>query len=350
MVKKREPKSQIERTVTIFDVAAMAGTSTSTVSNVMKDEGHFSEKTRATVLAAVEALHYVPNIAAQGLSSRRSNLIGIYGINLKYLCDWPNMIMWGALNKLNGTRYSLYVVNNTFPFKLSSDEILLKQARAKFLCGIILVGWNIRAEDVALFREMEIPVVLIEQRNPTVHSIEVDHFKSGYLGTQHLVKRGCKRIALVRLGDSGPSVNDRQKGYKAALKEGGLSFDENLVLRIPYSAEGATYEPGYQLGLKLGKSKSRPDGIFCTASSDASVGLMNGLRAAGLRVPQDMPVVGWDDMETARHSIPLMTVLRQPFEEMGQIAAECVLESQKREKGEIRRVVLEPKLIIRESA
>ena len=191
-------------------------------------------------------------------------------------------------------------------------------------------------------------MVLLENYNPAVDSVIIDNFKGGLMAAEHLIHQGRKRIGLImgtakRYKDS--FTHHRQAGYLKALRAASLPFLPQLLHHAPeYS-----FENGYEIAKTIASSKTRPDAIFCGAGDTVAIGLIRGLNEKGIRVPQDISVVGFDDITLARYMNPPLTTIHQPLFEAGIAAVGCILDHLEKNREDTQKIVLDPSLVVRSS-
>jgi LacI family transcriptional regulator len=214
--------------------------------------------------------------------------------------------------------------------------------------GIILIVPLLDREYLMSLREHNFPYVVVDQLDPQFHSAVVDatNWQGAYDATKYLIELGHRRIGFITGLEAIQSAADRLEGYKAALADHDLFFDETLV------AEGDFFNTGgYQAGLKLIQRSPRPTAIF--ASNDLmALGAMQAIRDYGLQIPQDISLVGFDDIPQAAMTHPQLTTVRQPLEQMGRIAVNLLIEQIEHSDHPDRaprRVTLATRLIERES-
>jgi LacI family transcriptional regulator len=311
-------RKQATRHATITDVADAAGVSIKTVSRVFNDEPNVRPPTRDRVLAAATALDYHPNVAARSLAGRRSFLIG-----LAYENPSPNYVVdlqTGALDRLKGERYRLLVL--PFPDVAAASGKMQAIARASGLDGIVLAPPL--CDDVATVAELEacgLPYARIAPTSGGSHAPDVamDDREATRAVIDHLVELGHRRIGIVRGDPSHASAAARLEGYRAGLKAHGLSADPVL------EAQGAyTFASGYEAGRALLSLAERPTAIFAS-NDDMAAGVLNAAYEAGVSVPGQLSVVGFDDSNIASVVWPRLTTIHQPIRDMAREATGALL-------------------------
>ncbi len=311
-------RKQATRHSTITDVADAAGVSIKTVSRVFNDEPNVRPATRDRVLTAAHALDYHPNVAARSLAGRRSFLIG-----LAYENPSPNYVVdlqTGALDRLQGERYRLLVLPFTDAAAASGKMQAL--ARASGLDGVVLAPPL--CDDAATVAELEacgLPYSRIAPSSGGSHAPDVamDDRRAARAVIDHLVELGHRRIGIVRGDPSHASAAARLDGYRAGLEAHGLPIDEAL------EAQGAyTFASGYEAGRQLLSLPERPTAIFAS-NDDMAAGVLNAAYEAGVNVPGDLSVVGFDDSNIASVVWPRLTTIHQPIRDMAREATGALL-------------------------
>lgn len=326
---------------TMRDVARHAGVSIATVSHVINGTRPVSDELRERVLQSMDVLRYQRNTLARALRSRQSGIIGVI------VPDNSNPffaeVAQGIEDICLEQEYSLIVCN-------SSNDLgrLLVHTRtlsARQADGIIFAT---SGDDFAVVREElrdDIPIVVIDltTRDIPTDAVLFDNFKGGWLATRHLLDLGHRRIACIT-GPSRESVRrNRELGYKQALAEASVPVDHALV------REG-DFKPGsaYQHTLDLLRLPDPPTAIF--ASNDLmAMGALRAARELGRSVPDELSVVGFDNIELAAFTVPALTTIHIPKNEMGQAAARLLLARIEKPDRPIEKAVVEIELVVRES-
>ncbi|MBE2220388.1 MAG: LacI family DNA-binding transcriptional regulator [Anaerolineae bacterium] len=328
------------------DVAALAGVSQTTVSLVLNDEDIASipPETRKKVLDAIETLGYVPNSAARILRTNRTFALAciIPDITNPFYPTFVNGIQDEA--EQNGYEVIIY---NTHGLAEKEAKVL-KTIQEGRVDGMIGVFFHAKAQDFLPLLTRQIPVVRLEVRQHQsgswpLDSIFIDNVKAAHAATSYLISEGHKQIALIT-GWDGPA-RARREGYLQALESATEPYTPWIQDISIFNEEGGY--AGMQAILKEGQV---PSAVF--AGNDLlAIGAMQAIKAAGLRIPQDVAVVGFDDIQVARLISPSLTTIRQAQDEIGKRAAALMIERLQREDHFDGRVIEMPfELIIRESA
>jgi DNA-binding LacI/PurR family transcriptional regulator len=324
----------------IADVAALAGVGVATVSRVLNGRGGVRPTTELRVAEAIKALNYRPSSLARSLSLKRTMVVAA-------LLPWftnPSAVerVRGIVEGLSSSEYDLMV------FDIESED---RQRRAFELFdrgdradGLLVVSTLPPESEVARLRAAGIPCVLIDAVHPDFPSIAVDDVAGGEIATRHLLQLGHRRIALI--GDPPPEFRyewsrDRTRGYERALGVGGIEVRPEYVregTRLPHVARAIAAE--------LLSMSDRPTAIFA-ASDTQAIGVLEAARTLGISVPDELSVVGFDDIEVAAY-IGLTTV-RQPLLESGRRGAKLLLEALAQESVEPLGELLPLELVVRTS-
>ena len=327
--------------ITIIDVANEAGVSYATVSRVVNNKGSINPETREKVLRAMAKLGYVANLQARSLAGGRSHVVGllVHAIDTAYIGE----IIRGIDEELANANYDL-MLYTTHRRKIKESTYVSTLTRG-LADGLLLVLPRNHTSYIETLQRRNFPYVLIDHRgiDQDGPAVGVTNWQGAYDATSYLIELGHQRIGFITGAlDIGCSL-DRLEGYKAALKEHQLPFDPELV------QEGDFLQPrAYACTNELLSLTNRPTAIF--ASNDISAfGAMEAVREYGLRMPEDISIIGFDDIPQASNVHPALTTVRQPLEEMGRKATQMLLQYLSSAKTEVEKVQLPTKLIIRES-
>lgn len=332
-------------TVRLKDIARDLGVSVITVSKALRDHSDISQETKARVLKRVKELNYRPNLAARALVTGRTHMMGFLVPDL--LHTFFSEIVRGLSAALRNSGYTLVVTSSEQDPKLERQAIDQLIARRVDLLLVASTQWTVEA-----FRRVEeagIPYILIDRKfsGLAAHFVGVNDEEVGVIATKHLVEIGCKRIAHIG-GTALSPVVGRLEGYKRALAKQGMTADPELILNIG-RVEELGDEAGYEAATKLLKRSPRPDGIFCY-NDPVAFGAIKAILDAGLRVPEDVAVVGCGNILYDKFLRVPLTSVDQQSTLIGQKAAKLALQLLD-VPGPLPRknILLEPKLVIRES-
>ncbi len=333
--------------VILRDVAKKVGVSVATVSSVLNNRPSkvpISDETKKKVLKTVKELNYYPNIFARALRTKITGIVAVVVTDIKD--PYFNAIVDGVEQILeeNGYYFLLMSAHNS-PRK---EKLYLNKLRKSRVDGLLVLSGVMQFTN-NMIRELsrsKIPIVLVAHRAPVLNisSVEVDNFKGGFLATEHLISLGHSDITHITTSYQRPDAQHRLNGYVSAMEKYGLAN------KCWIQKGGDTVESGYEAMTHVLQKDKRPTAVF--AFNDRSAfGVIKALRNRELRVPQDVAVVGFDDITFAAHFCPPLTTMQQPSTEMGRRGAEFLLKAIKeRDTGTGEHIVFPPKLIVRGSS
>lgn len=312
-----------KRTVTIKDIARLAGVSKATVSRVLNHKPDVDPATRERILRIVEEEGFVPSIAASDLAGGHSRLIGA----LVPSFTWPMIpdIMRGIAEAMLNTHYELvlYSINDTMHDLERSSKVIDHILASKLTSGLLAIFPGPVSHHLTKLYKQRFPVVMIDdQYAPTeIPWIKADNINGAYAAVNHLIQLGHYRIAHIQGNMRYLVSHDRHQGYCKALEQIGITPDPELVLEGSFTTAG-----GRACASKLFElpPEKRPTAIF--ASSDQmAYGVLAAAEEYDIAIPQDISLVGFDDLAPSPHVHPPLTTVRQPFAEMGRYGIELLL-------------------------
>jgi LacI family transcriptional regulator len=330
--------------VGIKDVARQAGVSVGTVSNVINRPEMVAEETRARVLSVISRLGYVRSESARQLRAGASRIVSLLVLDMRnpFFVD----VASGAERAARQVGLGVMVCNSA---QSGEEEIeylsLFAEQRVR---GVLVTPADPTGRSLDVLRRQNIPFVLVDRvsADAAACSVSVDDVVGGRLATRHLIAAGHRSLVYVGGPADWPQVRDRRAGALAALDEAGLP--PSALIEI--SAERLDVPAGRDAGARLLGLAPRPTAVFC-ANDLLALGVLQALFAARIAVPDDMAIVGYDDIEFAAAAAVPLTSVRQPAVAMGRLAAEMLIEETARESEdhEHRQVVLQPELVVRGS-
>lgn len=306
---------------TLKDVAQLAGVSAATVSYVLNGKQSISDETKQRVQAAIAELDYVPNLSARSLSMRDSKLIGVVvpqtepGDRLMFQNSFYSEVL-GSIEYYARLQGYHILISAT-----DANESYLTLAKKRNLDGIIVIGMY-PDDFYQQMKKTQIPIVLIDSycNDHYYHNIRIDDAYGSYAATRYILECGHRDIAFMvgQIKENGV-MKKRLLGYQQALEEFGVPFRQEYVL------EGQIdYESGIALSQCL-LARKLPTTAIVAAADILAIGAMKGLYEAGLRVPEDYSVIGFDDLEISQYLTPGLTTVRQQISLKGQKAVELLL-------------------------
>ncbi len=331
---------------TIHDIAKALNISASTVSRALKDNPLISEATRNKIKKAAVEMGYRPNILAANFRTRRTNTIGV-------IVPLINRHFFSSV--ISGIEDIAYQQGFAVTISQSNDNFEKESTIAQTLFtnrvdGLILsIGMQTQQYDhLRLFSERNIPLVFFDRVVDEIeaHKITVDDFEGGYIATKHLIEQGRKRIAMIGGPLNLKIYENRQNGYMKALKEAKLKTGKSMVLH-----NSLTRVDGEKAVKKLLMNHPWPDAIFC-ANDTTALSAIIYLRENKIRVPEDIAIVGFSNEPFSEVVTPSITTIKQPGFEMGQKAAQLLIDQINRKTGpySFQSIKMPTELIIRDSS
>ena len=331
-----------KKKITIEDIAQQANVSISTVSRVLRKSSGVTAKKREAVLHAVAELDYRPNVFAQSLASGQSMTIGV--ITQNFGSPFYDGILNGILQGLEGTAYSPLFADGRW------DKTIEQRAMQTFtdrrVDGLIFVGGQLSESFLAEVGQ-KIPIIVVARELASMNGncIYADNFKAAYELTRYLLDMGHRNIAHItakmHYQETVTDVEQRFNGYQQAMADAGLLPEPHLIVA------GDLRQQSGALAVEMLLMQKQPFSAIFAANDQMAIGARLGLYRRGIRVPDDVSLVGFDDETTVAFMIPPLTTVRQPAVDMGQAAAAAILDLINEKVPTIRK--FEPKLIMRES-
>ena len=302
--------------VTIKEVAAEAQVAISTVSLVINEKGYVSDETRLRVLRAARQLGYVPTQAARQLATQRTGNVGFVLRADHFTRSEPFYTQVFLGTEFEAHKHNLYVLLTTIPQAYLPGENTPRFLRDQNVDGLLVAG----KVDEAFLDELArtgLPLVLIDFEHGNHPSVIIDNRNGARVAVEHLLGRGHRRIAFLGADLKHPSLSARLEGYQLALNAAGVSLDPALIIT---TSDG---EPNFATGLalcnRLLTCDPSPTAVFC-ANDALALGVLDQAARQGRRIPQDLAVVGFDDVPGGEHVYPQLTTVRVLKEQLGELA------------------------------
>ncbi|GAP12671.1 transcriptional regulator, LacI family [Longilinea arvoryzae] len=327
---------------TMADVAREAGVSVATVSRLLNNLGVVSPETAARVYAAIEKLSYEPNLLARNLRKNESRVILILSPNITN--PYYAHILSGIGDAAAELGYSALIFNTADdPARVREGLEMLKKHRAD---GAILMASDMNCAWLLEYAD-EYPLVQCSEYGPDVDipHVSIDNYRATRDIMEYLIGLGHRRIAHISSENDYISTSLRLKGYRDALAEHGLTSRDDYII---YASRDYSFKSGKAKARELLAVEPRPTAIFCI-SDTLALGAITAVKEMGLRVPQDVTVIGFDDVEHTTMFHPYITTVAQPCYEMGKESARLLYALMMQEKQVPRQSILEHRLIVRES-
>ena len=326
--------------ITSHDVARLAEVSQATVSRVLRDDPKVRPQTRQRVLKVLAETGYEPNAAARAFRAGRTNSIGVVVARLSYQL-YPAMLeAIGAQLARLGQRMIVWDSDH------GGDAPAIRALRQGVVDGVILTAATAESDFLREIPALRSAVVLLNRVVPEYGSdqIESDNLDGGRRVADYLVACGRKRIGLVGGIPRASTIRDRERGFREALQAHGIELSPHYCFR----SDTFSHASGVQAAQRLMELASPPDAIFCV-NDVLAMGMMDGARERGVRVPQDVWIVGYDDIEIASWGAYDLTTVRQPMEQMVSQAIELLLARIEDRDRPVEQRVLANELVIRSS-
>lgn len=337
-----DPGANSSRRVRIGDVARVAGVSPGTVSNVLNHPHKVTAPRRRRVEAAMQQLGFVRNESARQLRTGASRTLGLL------VRDAGNPFFADVSRGVEEAAFEqgwLVLISNSAR-QDDRESVYLKLFAARQVDGLIVIPNGDVTERLLDLQHKGIWSVLLDQRSsgPTLMSVSLDDVRGGEIAMSHLLRQGHRQIAFVGGGRDRPLSQNRLSGAVNAISQSGLSIQLTVLEANP------TIEGGESIGNKLVAmpAPDRPTAVFATSDLIA-IEISHVLLRHGIRVPDDIAVVGYDDIEFARQAAVPLTTIRQPAYDMGRTATEMLISQLEGRPPTVRHAVFQPELVIRES-
>lgn len=342
----KTPERMKKEKATIHDIARKLNITASTVSRALKDHPRISTETKKAVLKAAQKLNYQPNNIAAALRNGKSNIIGIIVPTADR--TFFSSVVRGIEEIANKSKYNVMICQTYDSYE---KEVATVEALLNARVDGIIASHGKETENFDHFKKVKekgIPLILFDRSNDEleVSHVVIDDFLGSYKATEHLIQQGCKRIAHFTNTRKISIFRERLRGYREALLDNGLPYDETLVI-----ASNLQLEDGRNSMLQLLKLKDLPDAVF-SASAYGAMGAMQVLKEKGYKIPAQVALVAFSNEPFTSFTEPGLTTVDQHSMRMGNAAAEIFLEevASQNKKFIPQKIVLKPELIIRQSS
>jgi LacI family transcriptional regulator len=332
--------------VTIYEIARRAGVGIGTVSRCLNNQPHVAPETRARVMGLVRRLNYQPHAQAQRLASRRTNTVSL--IIPSFTNYFFIQVLQGVQDRAveGGIDIILYTVNQPS----QAEQYLRRSLHRGHVDGVLYFSMQFPASHMSHTRRLNIPLVMVDTFHPDFDSLMVQNVEGARIATRHLLSLGHRSIAMLNASPDSQPAQDRMKGYRLALEEAGLPFDMNRVfVSNAGKQDGFSHESGHEAMGRLilsSRGTERATAVFISSDVQA-IGALEAAREMGVRVPDDLGVVSFDDIELAQFAE--LTTMRQPMYEMGRLAMDHLLARMKDPRAPVSVTSFLPELVIRSS-
>jgi LacI family transcriptional regulator len=345
MAKLLKSTHDARKVVTIRDIAKKTGISVATVGRAIGGYGRISEATRQMVFAAVRELDYRPNMFAQSLKGKSTKTIGLMIANV--INPFFSMVVRAVEDTAIGNGFNVIVCNidEDHEKECSYLELLRsKRVDGLLVCSSFSDIKEMRRKTIRIY-EQDIPTVFIDRQiqNIACPCVQTDSFGGSVLAINHLIGLGHKRIGLLCHTPNVDTIRNRTQGYIKAHADAGLKCDPSLMI----SRNDSRSADGLDMAMSLLKRKDRPTALL-TTNCLVAFGALTAIKKLGMRIPEDVAFITWDDFDLAEAMTPAVTVVTQPTYSLGNIGASKLFDMI---KGRSNResIVLSPQLVVRES-
>jgi DNA-binding LacI/PurR family transcriptional regulator len=335
--------------VTIKDIAKALGLSTSTVSRALRDSHEISIETKKLVMEYAEKINYHPNPIALSLKERKSRTIGVI------VCEIANPFFSQVINGIESVAhesgYNVIIAQSHESFQKEVRDLQYLTSRS--IDGLI-VSVSVETNDFAHINQVfqkGLPVVFFDRivNEIDTHKVIVDNYKGTYEATKHLINNGCRNIGALAIAPFLSITRERIAGYKAALTDGGISFDEKLIQHLK---PGPQLKDDLEVAVKsLLELNPKPDSII-GLSDKLTTGCLRILKKEKIKVPEDISLIGFSNSELTDLIDPPLSIIKQPAFEMGEVSTRLLLQmiESKRPITDFFTKALTPELVINESS
>jgi LacI family transcriptional regulator len=336
----------VNRSPTLEEIAKLAGVSRSTVSRVVNDHPNVRAGVRERVWEVIHEAGYQPHAAARSLVTRRSRIVGVIipeAVTTLFTDPFFSHLLCGVTQTCNSKRYHLML--SLFNDPAGQKEMYRRVVRSGHLDGVVVASTRVDDPLIARLLDDGVPFVMVGRHpDERVHYVDIDNVAAARMAVEHLIRQGHRRIATITGPLNMTGGEDRLAGYRQALEAYRLPVDDDLIVEGDFTEASAMAAARRLLSLSV-------TAIFA-ASDIMAVGALKVLREADARVPQDVALVGFDDVPLASAVEPALTTVRQPIEQMGSMAADLLLnllENPPDEQAPAHKIILPSKLVVRGS-
>jgi LacI family transcriptional regulator len=336
----------LKKETTIYDIAKKLSISSTTVSRGLQDNPSINKNTRKKIQEAAKELGYRHNSFASNLRKQKTNTIGLilHELNTNFIIS----VIAGIEKVTAQEGYDIIITHSAENYQREADNAL--NLFHKRVDGVI-ISLSFETKDLGHFKQFEekgIPVIFFDRVEETANNTNViiNNYKNGYDATTHLLDQGCKKIVLVTSNLNRNVYAQRLKGYSDALRDADISFNKNLVL-----IKDLSEQCGIDAANEIMKMKPMPDGAFITNDFTAAV-CMQTLKDNGVRIPEDIAIVGFNNDVISKIVEPHLTTINYPGKDMGEVAARTLINHLKgiADLKKTNTIVIHSELIIRKSS
>ncbi|MCT4543412.1 MAG: LacI family transcriptional regulator [Vallitalea sp.] len=335
--------------ITIRDIAMRANVSSTTVSRVLNNSGYVKDTTKKKILNAIKELNYVPNAVARSLSINKTNIIGVMvpDLNNPFFTE----VVQGISNVADENDLNIILCDSNENF-LEKEIKYLKMLKEQRIRGLIITPTSeenkYNSMYLSLLEDLGIPIVLVDRdvKHSSFDGVFIDNVKGAHEGTEALIKSGHKYIAIIAGPNTSKPGRDRLVGYKKALNSYDIPIKDKYIMHGNFKLQS-----GYELTMKLMEMEVPPTAIF-SSNNLMTLGCVKALRRLNLKIPEDIALIGFDEIEIFNILDLNISVISRPTHEMGKLAMKILLEKINKESSDdspTKRLILSPKLLLKGS-
>ncbi|TFW22608.1 LacI family DNA-binding transcriptional regulator [Duganella callida] len=331
-----------KQSVTLVQVAAKAGVSVMTASRAMSGDGYVSDETRNKVHAAAKALGYATNTLARVMKGGRTNVIGVVVNDLGSVV--VNAFVTAMTEEARKCEMDLFIYNSIGQLDEQTQR-RHSQLLHGLWDGLIYVLPRMTDEYLEALEKSDSPIVLVNfcRRETTLPVVQGDNFNAARDAVASLIAQGHQRIAFIKGSHWTGQSAERERGYRQAMADAGLRVDKHWVEQGTYSEQS-----GQEAGMRLLALSPRPSAVFA-ANDEMAIGCMNAALEQGIKVPEELSLIGFDDVPSASIVRPQLTTLRHPIALMAQAAVQELVRRIQRQPGRRQRVEFPAEMVVRDS-
>ncbi len=329
---------------TIYDVAKKAGVGIGTVSRALNDSPNISPETKEKVLRVVREMGYKPHALARGLARKRTGAIGAV---VPFFTNYFFIeLLKGIQNEVSRLGYDLVLFSADDVSR--GEEILERIVRESRVDAVLYVSMPLSDKVLRRVQSLRVPVVLVDQFHPNADSIYVENHRAAYKATRFMIEQGYRRLGMINGQLRSRPARERQEGFLQAVREANLQLRPEWLVECDNldGQDGFNAPAGYRAMRMLLELRERPEALF-VASDVQAYGALRALRETGVRVPDDLALIGFDDIQTSE--LVGLTTVRQPMFEMGRLAVRRLGNRLKGSDDGLWHKALETELVIRQT-
>lgn len=332
----------MNKKVTIYEVAKSAGVAISTVSRVINGSHNVSEETKIKVTKAIKELNFRPQVSARKLASKEPQILAVAVPS--FTTPFYNEVLKGVKDEIKDMDLDIIIYNTGSKNPEEAVHNFFDRGTAD---ALIIISIDITDDIHEVLESTQTPVVLVNSKHPSYNYFMVNDYKGGYMSGEHLVKKGFERIGMISTATKSNSSMERERGFKDALKNYKMDVaDKFFVTGDSIKHGGFTEEAGYEAIQKYKELGEFPDAIFC-ANDTQALGAFHALNQLGIKVPQDIALMGYDDIKFSKYMD--LTTVNQKMYKVGVKATARLGQIIKNRESKLEQVIFDPELIERGS-